>query len=96
MLKYYENATANFSLAQLLASDMQNLDETHIGLFQKCSHLISFHSCKPGEWGWHFNKFKSKLFKMSLRKLVCVLLLVPQNLIQVPWQNDKLGCVMGL
>ena len=33
MLKYYENATANFSLAQLLPSDMQNLDETHISLF---------------------------------------------------------------
>ena len=33
MLKYCENATANFSLVQLLPSDMQNLDETHVGLF---------------------------------------------------------------
>lgn len=33
MLKYYENATANFSLVQLLPSDMQNLDETQVGLF---------------------------------------------------------------
>lgn len=52
---YEEDATANLSWLSWLLCDMQNPDETRLGLFQKCSQLTSFQGAN--QRGWHFNKF---------------------------------------
>lgn len=51
--------------------------------------------CKSNDWGWHFNKLKSKLFKTCPRKLGWALSLGPWGLKQVTHRNYSLACVVA-
>lgn len=68
-IHYEEDVTANLFLAQLVAIWSVKTGWNSSWSILEMFPINIFLWCKLNEWGWYFNKFKSKLFKMCLRKL---------------------------